>query len=277
MLRMSSLFPYPGLVDWRAELPRASWRVGIRPATTSITIHYNGPAVAPFRQHGNELLIQLQGDARYQMRPGWGGTVNGAPGLMYHFVVGSDGQVYQTRDLDEILWHCAHADGNTNGLSVHFPLGGTQDATPEQWAAGIGLIDALRARYSIPLRRVYGHIEWKHATLCPGRLQPRVEAYRAHLAPFTPHATSAPGLRRFIIKRSLTAPARVRQAPATHWPDGSDVGVAGRLKPGTIMYVDVVKTDGEALDGERRWVHMARVPNEQADLGFVSWTLVDEV
>jgi hypothetical protein len=33
------------------------------------------------------------------MRPGWGGTKDGAPHLMYHLVIASDGRVYQTADM----------------------------------------------------------------------------------------------------------------------------------------------------------------------------------
>lgn len=266
----------PGTINIQNKLPRTDWIIGKRPTTTSITIHYSGPPVPEYRQHGDGLIEQLIIDALWQMRAGWGGTKAGAPGLMYHFVVAADGRVYQTRDVDEILWHCAHQDGNTNGLSVHFPLGGFQDATPVQWQAGLALIGSLRARYSVPVRRVLGHLEWKHATACPGRLQPRVEAYRGGLDIEPPKATPAPGLRRFQVRPSLTLPARVRQSPHTHWPDGTEVGIAGRLKPGTIIYVDVVKTDGEVIDGDPRWVHMARVANEQADLGFIHWSLLVE-
>jgi len=268
---------HPGAIDWRDRIPRASWSIGTRVATTSITVHYNGPAVAPDRQFDGGLLVQLQADARFQMRAGWGGTKNGADGLMYHFCVAADGQVYQTRDVEALLWHCAHQDGNSRGLAIHLPLGGGQDATGRQWWAAEALIESLRARYGIPKNRVVGHLEWKHATLCPGALQPRVEAYRAHVAPAPPEPTHAPGLRRFEVKREFTVPARVRQAPRVTWPDGRQVEVAGRLKPGTLIYVDVVKTDGQPLDGEARWVHMARVPNEQADLGFLHWSVVTEL
>lgn len=274
---ISSLFVYPGMVDIRALLPRAPWSIGRRPASTSITVHYSGPPVPDSMQRGGGLLAQLRVDATWQMQSGWGGTKAGSDGLQYHFVVDADGRTYQARDVDALLWHCGHQDGNTNGLSVHLPLGGEQDATPAQWEAGLALIGALRVRYGVSLRRVLGHQEWKHATLCPGRLQPRVAAYRANLEPDPIKPTPAPGLRRFQVRPELELPARVRQSPHQHWPDGSEVGVAGRLKPGTIIYVDVVKADGESIGGDSRWVHMARVPNEQADLGFVHYSLVVEL
>src|SRR5438105_4643558 len=118
-----------GVIDIRDKLPRASWTIGTRAATTSLTWHYSGPPVPPMRQYGDGLIDQLIADARWQMRPGWGGTVGGADGLMYHLVIASDGAAYQARDLDALLWHCAHADGNAHGLALHFPLGTNQAPT----------------------------------------------------------------------------------------------------------------------------------------------------
>jgi hypothetical protein len=271
---MTNLLAELGAIDIRPQLPRQGWIIGIRDATTSLTWHWNGPAVAPERQHGAGLIWQLIADSAWQMQPGWGGTRNGAPHLMYTIVVDVLGTVYVTAGLDELLWHCAHADGNGRGLALHYPLGEGQQPTPIQLAAGIHVTEVLRDRYKIPRDRVVGHLEWKHATACPGpSLMAHVRAYRAGQLPFVAPTPTPPGLRKFEILPTLTLPARVRQAPATRWPDGREVPIAGRLKPGTPIYVDVVKTDGELVNGSRRWVHMARVEHEQADLGFVSETL----
>jgi hypothetical protein len=260
-----------GAVDIREELPHADWDIGTRAATTSLTWHYNGPAVPVNRQHGAGLIAQLKADAAWQMQPGWGGTKNGAPGLMYHLVIDAKGAIYQTSDLSAILWHCGHQDGNGRGLALHFPLGGNQEPTAPQIAAAFRVSDALRARYQIGIRRVLGHLEWKHATLCPGpNLMRHLMAYREGRVPLLlPHSPPA-GLRRFQVLTSLKLSALVRQAPHLSAP------VAGRMKPGTILYVDTI-VEGDAVDGARGWVHMARVENEQADLGFISTTLVREV
>lgn len=254
-----------GATDIRDQLPRADWRIGTRNATTSLTWHYNGPAVAPDHQAGAGLIAQLKGDAEWQMRKGWGGTVNGAPHLMYHLVIGRDGAMYQTADLYEQLWHCAHQDGNSRGLALHFPLGEGQAPSTAQMAAGFRASDLLRAQFNIPLNRVLGHLEWKHATACPGSILMRyLESYRTGVRPTVAPTPIPAELRRFEV--TSTANANVRQGPGTSFP------VAGRMKPGTILFVDAVKV-GEAVDGNHLWVHMARVPNEQADLGFVSATL----
>lgn len=249
-------------IDIRSQLPARDWRIGARAATTSLTWHYNGPAVPFERQYGQGLIKQLQGDAAWQMRPGWGGTKNGAPHLMYHLVVAADGKVYQTADMLEILWHCAHADGNGSGLALHFPLGGDQEPTTAQLISGFRVSDALRARYQIPLNRTLGHLEWKHATACPGdTLMARLREYRAHLAPAVVPTPTPAGLRRFLL--TCDGKANVRQGPGTDFP------IAGTLKSGTVVYVDVVKYVGS----KAAWIHMAKVAHEQADLGFISATL----
>lgn len=266
-----------GATDIHEQLPHDRWIIGNRSATTSLTWHWNGPAVPADRQHGAGLLAQLKADAEWQMRAGWGGTKDGAPHLMYHLIVDVLGNIYQTADLSEVLWHCAHQDGNGRGLALHFPLGEGQQPTPAQLGAAFRVSDAIRVRYGIDVRRVVGHLEWKHATLCPGPTMMRhLTTYRSGAVPIlTPTPTPA-GLRRFQVLTTLELPARVRQAPRTHWEDGREVPVAGRMKPGTILYVDAI-VDGEVVDGAKGWIHMAKVEHEQADLGFISTTLVREV
>ncbi len=244
-------------IDIRGLLPRYPWSIGQRQSTTSLTWHYNGPPVAPDRQYGAGLIRQLAGDAAWQMRPGWGGTVDGAPHLMYHLVVASDGRVYQTADMAEILWHCAHQDGNSSGLALHFPIGEGQQSTQAQMISAIRVSEALRARYGIPLNRVLGHLEWKHATLCPGQpLMAHLIDYRSHLEPKVVATPTPAGLRRF--KLTCAGKANVRQGPGTNWK------IAGTLKSGTIVFVDAE---------QHGWIHMAKVEHEQADLGFISETL----
>ena len=252
---MDHTLPQLNAVDIRDRLPRASWEIGRRPATTSITVHYNGPAVSPSKQTGEGLISQLIIDANWQMQPGWGGSTNGADGLMYHLVVAADGTIYQTRDLDSMLWHCGHQDGNTNGLALHLPLGDNQDATDVQWKAVLFALDTLRAAYNISFDRVVGHLEWKHATQCPGpNLMPRVQTYRSWAASNVQPTPIPANIGKFLV---ISPDAlNVRQGPGMEFP------IAGTLKPGSLVYVDLIKSNG--------WAHMARIPNEQADLGFVA-------
>lgn len=248
-------------VDIRSRLPRAPWEIGRRAATTSITVHYNGPEVPLSHQSGDGLITQLIADTNWQMQKGWGGTTNGADGLQYHLVIASDGTVYQARDLDSMLWHCAHQDGNTNGLAVHLPLGGMQAPTDVQWIAVMKVLNALRMAYAVPASRVVGHIEWKHATQCPGPVvQPRVVAYRQGAGPILPPNGQSGLLRYQVISADNL---NIREGPGLNPKTGQlyPVALGGKatLKPGAVIWIDDVR------DG---WAHMARVENEQADLGF---------
>jgi hypothetical protein len=254
-----------GAIDIRHRLPRRDWIVGIREATTSLTWHWNGPAVAPERQYGAGLMAQLRTDAEWQMHPGWGGTVKGAPHLMYHLVIAADGTVYQTADLHEILWHCAHADGNGHGLALHLPFGEGQQPTAAQRYSLLRASNMLRNHFSIPLVRILGHLEWKHATACPGpELMAQLRSYRSNQAPITAPTPTPAGLRRFKLHMELTSNALVRQGPGKTFP------IAGRMKPGTILFIDTVNPAEPHDPAHPTWVHLARVPNEQADLGFVA-------
>jgi len=254
------------VIDIRHLLPRAAWSIGTREATTSATWHYNGPEVPQAHQSGDGLIAQLIADTKWQMRKGWGGTKNGADGLMYHLAIAADGTIYQTRDIDALLWHCAHADGNAHGLAFHFPLGGHQEPTPLQLASAFRVSDAARAHFDLPFSRIVGHLEWKHATACPGvSLMQHLAAYRAGRVPQITPTIPQIGIRRFRIRPDLTLAARVRQGP------GVGYDIAGRMKPGTILFINAVKETSDA--DNPRWVHMARVEHEQADLGFISETL----
>lgn len=262
-----------GVVSIADQLPRAAWAIGTRAATTSITWHYNGPAVPPDRQVGAGLLAQLRADAAYQMRPGWGGAPSGADGLMYHFVIAADGAIYQTRALDALLWHCAHQDGNSRGLALHLPLGGNQAPAPAQLRALIQLTTALRAACGIVMGRTLGHQEWKHATACPGvPLMRALLDYRGGI--YAPQVAPTPlpdGMRRWRITPTLDASARVRLLPQTRRGDGTEIPIVTRLKPGTIVAVDYVMR-GEVVDGVPTWVHLADVPHEQAS-GYIAGAL----
>jgi hypothetical protein len=258
-------FDIPGIIDLRARLPKRSWTIGVRDATTSLTYHWNGPAVSPAHLSGEGLIAQLIADANWQMRASWGGTKDGAPHLMYHLVFGGDGTVYQTADMFEILWHAAHQDANAHGLALHFPIGEGQTPTPPQIASALRVTDFLRVRCSIPRERVLGHLEWKHATACPGPiLMELLHRYRGNTPPVVAPTPTPPGMRQF--KLTCDGKANVRQGP------GTEFKVAGTLKSGTVVYVDIVK-QGQPIGGNTNWIHMARVPNEQADLGFISETL----
>lgn len=225
-----------GIIDFRAELARASWSRPARRATRYATVHYNGPAVKAFGYPRGEL-DQLWFDARYHMRA----DVLGADGLQYHAAITSDGNIYQCRDWSLSLWHCGNTIGNAESVSIHLPLGGNQIATERQRASLRRLLEALRADYGFDRANVRNHSEWKN-TQCPGNyLRQWVSDYRTE--------KQAAPLEWF----ETVVNANCRSAPAM----SGDVKVIEVTPAGTVFGVDAIIEDGEAYRGERAYVHRA--------------------
>jgi hypothetical protein len=241
----------PAIRDLRPTLPRADWSIGTRrEAPRFVTLHFNGPAVANRTPAGE--LAQLAADARYHMRPGALNSPKGGDGLQYHYAVGSDGTIYRCRDDAAVLWHCAHKLGNAASLSVHVPIGGTQEPTAAQWAGALALFDDLRVRYAIPLDRFIGHCEWGTKPECPGvKLMPRLINWRQ----------TAPATR-------VQARGAARVATAIYEAPTTDAHVAlngqARLPVGQVVDFDAILV-GKFTLGDVRWLHRAD------GLGFVPY------
>lgn len=243
--------------DVRAQLSVIRGRVP-RPRQgppASATLHYNGPAVAAHGSPAGELRHIVQIDTPWHQR---NPKVLG-DSLQYHWCVLSDGTILQTRDPVLPASHCAHATGNRESLAVHLPLGGTQDATPEQWAATCRLLDELIAVYRWPGRQaIRGHDEWSE-TLCPGpQLRRRLLAWRAGAAPVG-------GLYRI---RGDIAAANVREGPGRDFPVA--LGGRARMWPGDVLDADALVA-GEAIGGDATWLH------RRDGVGFVHRSLVEGV
>lgn len=71
------------------------------------------------------------------------------------------------------------------------------------------------------------------------------------------------------------AAATVRQEPARTGANGQNVPIAITLPPRTLVYVDEVK-EGQAVNGDPRWVHMARY-RDQYDMGFIHMSALDKL
>lgn len=219
------------LIDYRANLPRASWSIGTRRGNpTSATLHYNGPPV--YRNPYDQLVI----DAQYHLGP-----YLQADGLQYHLAIMPNGEVLQCRDLDAVLWHCANQHGNKYSMSVHIPIGGNQQPTEPQWQSAIEVFAWMHERWNIARNRIYGHYEWprsdgKPQSACPGpHLKRRLIAWRDDLTGFY---------------EVITATANVRQAPTTN------ASIAAVYPQGHWFEADSIKT-GQVIGGDGVWLHSA--------------------
>jgi hypothetical protein len=239
-----------GMLDIRDRLPRGTrpQHTGVRPASSG-TIHYNGPPVALAnnpRATREQWIAHFRGIAQYHVGKVWGKDRLGRPlygdGIMYHVAALPDGTLVQLRDWEAELWHCANAAGNAASIALHFAVGGAQDVTEAQWAAGAAFFDALIADCGWPGRSViYGHREWRRLdgvtqSSCPGPvLFRRLQVWRGEL-------------RQTSSYRVKVDAARVRNGSGTQYH------ILETLRRGATFPVDAI-VNGQAVSGDRQWAH----------------------
>lgn len=95
-------------------------------------------------------------------------------GLSAHALVAPSGDVYITRDDDQIAWHAKGYNRDTLGIEFlvkgHYTYGPFLErikshyTTDEQWDSGVTAVRRWVASYSIPRERVV-----RHSDLSPGR------------------------------------------------------------------------------------------------------------
>jgi hypothetical protein len=262
------------LTDQIAAIPlvRGHQILAPREREQYLTFHYSA-VIYTDRSRAAELA-RIISEARFQIEKNWE-TRPGRPpiygdGLMYDFVVLSDGTIVRTRKRGVRLWHCNNTIGNNGSWSIHWMLGPGQDLTPAQRASSFALADALCADGDIPRHNVVAHCEWPlekgepvrtdHYHLLPGQstcpgatLFPHVVAYRA----------SQDGPAALALRFHVTVPtANVRQGPGTTYP------IAGTMHRGDELIADKV-LDGQAVGDDRRWAHRAD------GLGFVHLSVLE--
>lgn len=171
-----------------------------------VTLHYSG-VVYKDRSHASEMQRILD-EAAYQMQHNYGSAANPAypDGLLYDFVVLSDGTIVRTRNWRVQLWHCGNYMGNQQSWAVHVMLGPGQDVTDAQQRAVFALIDELRARTNIPRANVASHCEW-----------PRVngEPVISDTYRLQPGQSACPGA---VLHKRLTVAYRALRDTPRVWP-----------------------------------------------------------
>lgn len=131
----------------------------------------------------------LEGIAKYHTRPGPQNhlSVDGAPGIAYHYGIAKDGACYHLTEDKYLTWHCASRNAKSLGVLVvgNFDGSGhegTEEPTEEQLKALPKLLGYLQTKY--PGAKVLGHSELAVAShkkdYCPGFLvQEAINTYRS--------------------------------------------------------------------------------------------------
>jgi len=165
------------MLDIRSQLARSTKVKQVnRTKTGYLTIHYNGPSV------GNTKDLDLiKADARFHV------NTRGWDGLAYHYAVGRDGALYQTRDYAARLNHSGVPQGNSESLAV-LVVTGEGDPLPQAQVNGL---EQLIKQVGKGPRFLLSHQEWPRLTACPGALLTRwLRGYRAQFMQSSFHTTT---------------------------------------------------------------------------------------
>ncbi|GDY14718.1 hypothetical protein LBMAG53_35960 [Planctomycetota bacterium] len=122
-----------------------------------ITVHHTG-------EHGhmadlNDIAV-IRGIERYHHEDrGWAA-------IGYHYLVGRDGAIYEGRPIKFQGAHVSGSNANNLGVTV---IGDFSKAAPSarQLASLRAFLEDSRARYRLPLAKIYGHRDLR-PTICPG-------------------------------------------------------------------------------------------------------------
>lgn len=133
-------------------------------AITKIAVHWD----AWDRPHEYDSVQRFIQEAQMHIDKDWGGGAHG-DGLMYHFKIDNVGEVFQCREMTDVLWNVG---GNANywTLAICFDCGEFQSITKEQGEAFLKLMEELCYNHpELPASQgdVAGHREF-NPTQCPG-------------------------------------------------------------------------------------------------------------
>ncbi len=146
-----------------------------------IVVHYD----AQWRPDKYDPIARYKAQALYHIQKNWGRNplkpIRGF-GLMYHYRISGDGQIWQTQPEDLITWQANNA--NPYALGICCDCGENQEPTEAQLVSLYNLLEYMcfeRPDFPAGRRDVWGHGEltkYGNATKCPGRFLPYVQRYR---------------------------------------------------------------------------------------------------
>lgn len=159
--------------SWGARPPRPAHMNVARGGWRWITVHHS--AMTDARPLNGSLS-----DSSRALREIQNAHMNGEGygDIGYHFLIDTQGRLFQGRDL---AWQGAHAGNGNNVDNIGVCLIGNfeqQRPTRAVLAALERVVESLGERFSIPRHNVVPHRHWKK-TQCPGRfLLPHLASYR---------------------------------------------------------------------------------------------------
>lgn len=155
-----------------------AWPENSRPVSwiQHLVIHHD----AVNRPHNYDDIPRRENEAHYQNNV----SIPGSKGLMYHYWISNEGDIFWARPHSMLLWH----DGNfpSNQHSIAICLDGNlseQGATQEQLEALKQLLDDLSVNHpEFPAAQgdVYPHRHFSATNCCGDNLVPFVDAYRTN-------------------------------------------------------------------------------------------------
>lgn len=163
------------------KLPQTSKRVATRAMSkvSMLVVHHVGDG----RVWGDyDPLTEYTNEANYHIAKDWGGGAHG-DGLMYHYKIDRNGNIYQTRELTDCVWACS----NANDISINICVDGDftqQEPTTAQLKSLQSLLKSLcteHPEFPADQKGVYGHSELRdygNQTACPGSLLHSVIEFR---------------------------------------------------------------------------------------------------
>lgn len=249
---------YAPAKDMRSVFARPDRRpIGTQAKKSYVTWHYNGPSIDTSNWTEEKHIWWI----RDIIIPNHISRIR-ADGVQYHAYILPNGDLWQLRDFDAVLWHCSNYVGNGYSLAVHVPIGGDDAPTSAQVRTLRQFTDEMIDGFDMAGREVAtGHQEWRGAaTACPGpHLMAELRAYRSG------QDLDTPGWYR--VRLDYT---RVRQGPGTNFPV-ADIGDGEvKLKAGDTFLSDGI-TIGQTYDNSPRWVHRAD------GIGFIHESLLERL
>jgi len=133
-----------------------------------IILHHDAVEVTP----NYDPLVRYKSEAKFHYNKDWNGDGKAdGSGIMYHYKIDYDGNLYFCRNLGEALWHCGNYQKNLESIAICLD-GHLTNQKPSK-AQLVTLAEFLRGlstqhpEFPASFKDIFGHREIS-ATNCPG-------------------------------------------------------------------------------------------------------------